>query len=83
MDIYEKYGTKPFDEFIKEVETVSGKNYDLNFVTEMWALDFLRRTDHIPNKIIEAEVLGNKTEDYIEVLKARQIARDEINKLRK
>lgn len=40
---------------------------------------FLRFTDHIPNKIIEAQVLGETAEDYSEILKLRQEARDIIN----
>ena len=44
--------------------------------------DFLIQTDHIPNKIIEAQALNTKTEDYTEILECRQFARDEINRLR-
>ena len=42
---------------------------------------FLIQTDHIPNKIIEAQILGEPAEDYTEILRYRQFARDEINKL--
>ena len=42
---------------------------------------FLSQTDYVSNKIIEAKVLGKETEDYTEVLEARQFARDEINRL--
>ena len=42
---------------------------------------FLVQTDHIPNKIIEAQALGGTPEDYTEILQYRQLARDEINKL--
>ena len=64
---------------------------DLNVLTEILenetlALtthyhDFLNKTDHIPNKIIEAQALGNTPEDYTELLNYRQQARDEINRL--
>lgn len=43
--------------------------------------DFLNKTDHIPNKIIESQVLGESPEDYTEILNYRQLARDEINRL--
>ena len=42
---------------------------------------FLLQTDHIPNKIIEAQALGEPSEDYTEILRWRQFARDEINRL--
>lgn len=43
---------------------------------------FLIQTDHIPNKIIEAQILGEPVEDYTEILRYRQFARDEINRLK-
>ena len=42
---------------------------------------FLVVTDHIPNKIIEAQILGEPAEDYTEILRYRQFARDEINRI--
>ena len=42
---------------------------------------FLIQTDHIPNKIIEAQILGEPAKDYTEILRYRQFARDEINRL--
>lgn len=41
----------------------------------------LAQTDHIPNKIIEAQVLGEPAEDYSEILQARKEARAELNRL--
>lgn len=41
---------------------------------------FLIQTDHIPNKIIEAQILGEEVEDYTEILLSRKYARDKINK---
>lgn len=47
---------------------------------EVWQA-FLNATDHIPNKIIEAQILGEPVEDYTEILRYRQFARDEINRI--
>lgn len=43
---------------------------------------FLVLTDHIPNKIIEAQILGHEIDDYKEILELRQQARDKINEMR-
>lgn len=43
---------------------------------------FLIQTDYIPNKIIEAQTLGETLdEDYTEVLQARKYARMQISNL--
>lgn len=42
---------------------------------------FLIQTDHIPNKIIEAQILGKEIDDYTEILNLRQLARERINEL--
>lgn len=42
---------------------------------------FLIQTDHIPNKIIEAQILGEEVGDYTEILLSRKYARDKINKI--
>ena len=42
---------------------------------------FLIQTDHIPNKIIEAQILGEEVEDYTEILQARKYARNKINEI--
>ena len=62
------------------------KKYQLTDITEYkypqdFYHTFLIQTDHIPNKIIEAQILGEPTEDYTELLRYRQFARDEINRL--
>ena len=44
-------------------------------------ITFLSQTDHIPNKIVEAQALGKSIEDYTDILEYRQIARDEINSM--
>lgn len=43
---------------------------------------FLTLTDHIPNKIIEAQILGSSIDDYKEILELRQQARDKINEMK-
>ena len=62
------------------------KKYQLADITEYeceqdFYHTFLIQTDHIPNKIIEAQILGEPAEDYTEILRYRQFARDEINRL--
>lgn len=45
----------------------------------MGYMTFLIQTDYIPNKIIEANFLGQPLdEDYTEILQARQFAREQI-----
>lgn len=62
------------------------KKYQLADITEYeseqdFYYTFLIQTDHIPNKIIEAQILGEPVEDYTEILRYRQFARDEINRI--
>ena len=52
-------------------------------VVEEYYRGFLIATDHIPNKVVEAQILGAETDDYTEILNYRQFARDEINRLSK
>ena len=47
----------------------------------MFYKEFLNQTDHIPNKIIEAQILNRDADDYTEILEYRQYARDKINSL--
>ena len=42
---------------------------------------FLIQTDHIPNKIIEAQILDEEIDNYTEILNYRKFARQEINRL--
>lgn len=42
---------------------------------------YLESTDHIPNKIVEAQALGIEPNDYTEVLEKRADARRHINEL--
>lgn len=62
------------------------KKYLLADITEYecpqdFYITFLIKTDHIPNKIVEAQILGEPAEDYTEILRYRQFARDEINRI--
>lgn len=62
------------------------ERYHLADITEyeseyVFYYTFLIQTDHIPNKIIESQVLGETPEDYTKILQYRQFARDEINRL--
>lgn len=54
--------------------------HEANLIMDYYLI-FLRNTDYIPNKLIEAQVLGAKCQDYNDVLAARQFAREEIDKL--
>ena len=74
MDYPNKYGIPQ-----KYAEKIHASD-ELNPDAEVW-LAFLNVTDHIPNKIIEAQTLGKPIEDYTEILRYRQFARDEINRL--
>ena len=58
------------------------KMFDDSVDTEMLFYNtFLAQTDHIPNKIIEAQILGKEIDDYTEILNLRQMARERINEL--
>lgn len=74
LDILKKYNMRSLEEYKER----HGNNID----TEMtFYQTFLIQTDHIPNKIIEAQVLGIEVDNYKEILELRQYARDEINRL--
>ena len=68
-EVAEKYGLAPLETFQEEFT-------EIEFYESL-----LKQTDHIPNKIIESQVLGETPEDYTEILTYRQFARDEINRL--
>lgn len=75
------------DEILKKYSMKSLEEYKQRFgdsiETEIeFYQTFLIQTDHIPNKIIEAQIMGAKIDDYTEILQLRQNARKEINKLR-
>ena len=65
-EVYKKYHLADISEYESEI---------------IFYQTFLIQTDHIPNKIIETQVLGEIPEDYTEMLNYRQFARDEINRL--
>lgn len=69
-EIAKKYGLAQLEEFQNTGEEID------------FYRSFLALTDHIPNKIIEAQILGEPAEDYTEILRYRQFSRDEINRLK-
>lgn len=75
------------DEILKKYNMKSLEEYKQRFgdsvetETEFYRT-FLIQTDHIPNKIIEAQIMGARIDDYTEILQLRQNARKEINRLR-
>lgn len=73
-ELLEKYSMASLDEEI----SLWG---DEKNATIAWYKTFLIQTDYIPIKVIEAQVLGHNPQDYTDILKYRQIARDEINRL--
>ena len=75
MDYPNKYGIPK-----KYAREINLNKEDVENEAEIWQA-FLNATDHIPNKIIEAQILGESTEDYTEILRYRQFARDEINRI--
>lgn len=78
MDANNKYGIpEPYCYEINVFDEYSSQN---EIDESVWRI-FLMVTDHIPNKIIEAQILGEPVEDYTEILRYRQLARDEINRL--
>lgn len=72
--ILDKYEMDNLDHYIKGFGEKEG--------TLAFFLAFLTLTDHIPNKIIEAQILGNGFDDYTEILELRQQARDKINDIK-
>lgn len=65
----EKYNMADFDGFVSSHSELE------------YYLTFLVQTDHIPNKIVEAQYFGEETEDYTEILQARDFCRTKINEL--
>lgn len=73
------YGLLPLEEFKNQFKD---KDTNERGITLEWCYTLLSATDYIPNKITEAQFLGNEVDDYTEVLELRQYARDEINRLK-
>lgn len=80
-EILEKYGMQTLDELLALHESMPDVYPDEKTTELDFYKGFLEKTDHIPNKIIEAQVLGTTVDDYTELLQYRQYARDEINRL--
>lgn len=73
QEILDRYGLPTLEQF---------KDNMLEYESEiMYYQQFLMSTDHIPNKIIEAQVLGLEIDDYKEILEYRQYCREMINQL--
>lgn len=72
-----KYNMASLEEYKQIFNDASETDTELMFYDT-----FLKQTDHIPNKIIEAQALGNTPNDYTEILNHRQFARDEINRIK-
>lgn len=73
-NLVEKYEIPSIDYFFD-------KTNDNNLAEICYCEYFLAKTDHIPNKIIEAQILNKEVEDYTDILNLRQSARDRINEL--
>ena len=73
-DILKKYNMLTLEEY-KQRE---GDDIETE---KMFYQTFLFQTDHIPNKIIEAQILDEVADDYTEILHLRKLARQNINKL--
>ena len=54
---------------------------DTTDTEKMFYNTFLIQTDHIPNKIIEAQILNEDCDDYTEILNIRKQCRAEINRI--
>lgn len=72
-NILEKYGLPTLKDYKNKDNTTYGE--------ELYYRTFLAHTDHIPNKIIEQQILLGVAEDYTDILQAREFARNEINRL--
>lgn len=78
MDTNNKYGIP--EPYCYEINVFDEHSSQDEIDESVWRI-FLMVTDHIPNKIIEAQILGEPVEDYTEILRYRQLARDEINRV--
>ena len=72
--ILDKYEMDALEHYIKGFGEKEG--------TLAFCSAFLTLTDHIPNKIVEAQILGNNFDDYTEILELRQQTRDKINEMK-
>lgn len=73
-ELLEKYYMKNLDGYKQDL----GDSTDIEI---MFYKAFLKQTDHIPNKIIEAQLLNEEYDDYTEILNLRKQCRAEINKI--
>jgi len=75
IELLNKYNMVSLDEY----KEMFGDTMDteITFYTT-----FLIQTDHIPNKIIEAQIMGKEIGDYTEILNCREYCREKINELK-
>ena len=76
-EIFIKYNYLSLTEFLAHNSV--NEDYKENREIATYYERFLKNTDYIANKIIEAQVLNLSCDDYKDVLLARQYARDQIN----
>lgn len=71
------------DKYLKKYNYPSLEESRNEWLDEVdYYLTFLLITDHIPNKIIESQYVGNSTEDYSEIIEVRNQCRKAVNELR-
>lgn len=71
--ILKKYGLPSLEEYKEKLNDPNAE--------ELYYRTFLMQTDHIPNKIVESQLLQKEAVDYTDVLQARAFARSEINRI--
>lgn len=74
IELLNKYNMVSLDEY----KEMFGDTIDTEITVYQ---TFLIQTDHIPNKIIEYQIMGKEVDDYTEILEYRQYCREMINKL--
>lgn len=73
QEILDKYGLPSYETFMKN-------KFEYETEASFYML-ILNVTDHIPNKIVEAQFLGESIDDYTDILLCRKTARKKLNEL--
>lgn len=71
-ELLDYYRLATLDEYIQEF----GKEGSFLFYSK-----FLEKTDYIPNKIFESQLLNETIDDYTSILNYRKYAREQINNM--
>lgn len=74
-----KYNGVTLPEYLeshKHDDDYDAPNYSIDYY-----MNFLKRTDYVPNKLIECQVLNVDCQDYTDILLARKFAREQIDSL--